>query len=212
MGHVEIRFLNGPCGNQISAWAMWKSDFSSLVQTNFMIFLKMYGNFSMAIAYTNSNRNIFCFFSLSRKYNGKNETVVSHLVSQPLSVEANHIALQPQANNPCEKTKCDQLCLLAPKVSSPVGFTCKCRPGFRKGDDGQCIEKVSLYFCPKYVGSTALGCVVEKIERLNYFSQNATYSNGTIHPGLRLLPSGNSFLALNRSHHFLLKKSQNLIR
>ena len=112
---------------------------------------------------------MFCFFFIFRKYNGKNETVVSHLVSQPLSVEANHIALQPQANNPCEKTKCDQLCLLAPKVSSPVGFTCKCRPGFRKGDDGQCIEKVNLYFCPKYVGSIALGCVVEKIERLKLF-------------------------------------------
>ena len=28
----------------------------------------------------------------------------------------------------------------------------------------------------------------------------------TIHPGLRLVPSGNFFLALNRSHHFLLKK------
>ena len=108
-------------------------------------------------------------FFLFRKYNGKNETVVSHLVSQPLSVEAHHIVLQPLANNPCEKTKCDQLCLLAPKVSSPVGFTCKCRPGFRKGDDGQCIEKVKLYFCPKYVGSIALGCVVEKIERLRLF-------------------------------------------
>ena len=32
---------------------------------------------------------------------------------------------------------------------------------------------------------------------------------GTIQPGLRLLPSGNFFLALNRSHHFFLKKSQN---
>ena len=30
----------------------------------------------------------------------------------------------------------------------------------------------------------------------------------TIHPGLRLVPSGNLFLALNRSHHFLLKKSE----
>ena len=57
MGHVKIRFLHGPCGNQISAWAMWKSDFFSLVQTNFTIFLKMYGNFSMTIAYTNSYRN-----------------------------------------------------------------------------------------------------------------------------------------------------------
>ena len=35
---------------------------------------------------------------------------------------------------------------------------------------------------------------------------------GTIQPGRRLVPSGNFFLALNRSHHFLLKKSQNLIR
>ena len=69
------------------------------------------------------------------------------------------------------------MCLLAPKVSSPVGFTCKCRPGFRKGDDGQCIEKVNLYFCPKYVGSTALGCVVEKIKKTKIIvSQNATYS------------------------------------
>ena len=35
---------------------------------------------------------------------------------------------------------------------------------------------------------------------------------GTIQPGLRLVPSGNFFLALNRSHHFLFKKSQNLMR
>ena len=104
----------------------------------------------LLLAWLKAVHEDICFFSLFRKYNGKNETVVSHLVSQPLSVEANHIALQPQANNPCEKTKCDQLCLLAPKVSSPVGFTCKCRPGFRKGDDGQCIEKVNLYFSQRY--------------------------------------------------------------
>ena len=29
---------------------------------------------------------------------------------------------------------------------------------------------------------------------------------GTIQPGLRFVPSGNFFLALNRSHHLLLKK------
>ena len=57
-GEIVAHFTeNWSCGNQISAWAMWKSDFSSLVQTNFMIFLKMYGNFSMAIAYTYSYRN-----------------------------------------------------------------------------------------------------------------------------------------------------------
>ena len=34
----------------------------------------------------------------------------------------------------------------------------------------------------------------------------------TIQPGFRLVSSGNLFLALNRSHHFLLKKGQILIR
>ena len=34
---------------------------------------------------------------------------------------------------------------------------------------------------------------------------------GTIQPGLRLVLSGNFFLAFNRSHYFLFKKSQNLI-
>ena len=38
--------------------------------------------------------------------------------------------------------------------------------------------------------------------------EGCSLNNGTIHPGLRLLPSGNFFLALNRSHHFLLKKSE----
>ena len=33
-------------------------------------------------------------------------------------------------------------------------------------------------------------------------------SKGTIHSGLRLLPFWNFFLALYRSHHFLLKKSE----
>ena len=77
----------------------------------------------------------------ARKFLGKNTTVVSHLVAQPLSVEANHKALQPQAENPCTSAKCEQLCLLAPQISSPIGYTCKCRPGFRRGDDGSCIEK-----------------------------------------------------------------------
>ena len=43
--------------------------------------------------------------------------------------------------NPCKESRCEQLCLLAPKASSPLGFTCKCRPGYRLGDDGSCIEK-----------------------------------------------------------------------
>ncbi len=77
----------------------------------------------------------------ARKFKGSNESVVSHLVSQPLSVHANHPSLQPLSDNPCKKAKCEQLCLLAPSGSSPVGFNCKCRPGFRRGDDGSCIGK-----------------------------------------------------------------------
>ena len=38
------------------------------------------------------------------------------------------------------------------------------------------------------------------------FYQNTSSTKGTIQPGLRLVPSGNFFLALNRSHHFLFKK------
>ena len=82
MGHVEIRFLHGPCGNQISAWAMWKSDFFSLVQMNFTIFLKMYGNFSMTIAYTNSYRNIFlCFINALNQANLHREILFPQLIS-----------------------------------------------------------------------------------------------------------------------------------
>ncbi len=77
----------------------------------------------------------------ARKFRGSNESVVSHLVSQPLSVHVQHPALQPKMDNPCARAKCDQLCLLAPHKSSPLGFTCKCRPGFRLGNDGVCIER-----------------------------------------------------------------------
>jgi low density lipoprotein-related protein 2 len=67
----------------------------------------------------------------ARKFGGANESVVSHLVSQPLSVHVEHPALQPHADNPCQKAKCEQLCLLAPTSASPIGYTCMCRPGFR---------------------------------------------------------------------------------
>ncbi len=63
-------------------------------------------------------------------------------VSQPLSVHVQHPALQPKLKNPCEQALCEQLCLLAPASPSlGVGFACKCRPGYRRGDDGSCIER-----------------------------------------------------------------------
>lgn len=75
----------------------------------------------------------------AHKFKGKNQTVVSHLISQPLSIHVFHPSLQPITENPCKKANCAQLCLLSP--SSQTGYTCKCRPGFRATKTGQCIEE-----------------------------------------------------------------------
>ena len=40
----------------------------------------------------------------------------------------------------------------------------------------------------------------------NYVFVEHGLDKGTIYPSLRLVPSGNLFLALNRRHHCLLKK------
>ncbi|XP_015791351.1 low-density lipoprotein receptor-related protein 2 [Tetranychus urticae] len=80
------------------------------------------------------NRVLSC-----HKYRGLNQTVVSHLVSQPLGIHVNHPILQPNSSNPCAKSPCSHLCLLSPK---PEGFTCKCPPGYatdRSANSGRCI-------------------------------------------------------------------------
>ena len=78
----------------------------------------------------------------ARKFRGANESVVSHLVSQPLSIHVQHPALQAKTFNPCKKAKCQQLCLLSPKKVSSDGFTCKCRPGYR--DAIQCCHEIHV--------------------------------------------------------------------
>ncbi len=65
----------------------------------------------------------------THKYSGKSPEVVSHLVSQPLSVHVSHPVLQPKDKNPCEGIKCDHLCLLTPKAP---GYTCRCHAGYKK--------------------------------------------------------------------------------
>lgn len=82
----------------------------------------------------------------ANKFTGQNQTVFSHLVSQPLSVLLHHPALQPLHPNPCANATCGHLCLLSP--ISPTGYTCRCRPGYRLnpvGSSGQCIEEESPY-------------------------------------------------------------------
>lgn len=76
----------------------------------------------------------------AHKFRGKNQTVVSHLISQPLSIHVHHPSLQPMSANPCLGDKfpqCSQLCLLSP--SDPRGYTCKCKPGYRV-QGSECVE------------------------------------------------------------------------
>ena len=82
------------------------------------------------------NRVLSC-----HKFRGSNQTVVSHLVSQPLGIHINHPLLQPESSsNPCAKAPCSHLCLLSPKQQ---GYSCKCPSGY--GQDrtssggGRCI-------------------------------------------------------------------------
>jgi len=78
------------------------------------------------------NRVLSC-----HKFEGNNQSVVNHLISQPLSVSVHHPSLQPVSTNPCKKASCAHICLLSKSIQ---GFTCKCRPGFR-AEGLKCIEE-----------------------------------------------------------------------
>ncbi|XP_039499245.1 low-density lipoprotein receptor-related protein 2 isoform X1 [Drosophila santomea] len=75
----------------------------------------------------------------ANKFRGKNQTVVSHLISQPLSIHVHHASLQPMTPNPCAGSRCQHLCLLSP--SAQEGYSCKCKPGFKLLSEGRCIEE-----------------------------------------------------------------------
>lgn len=79
----------------------------------------------------------------AHKFKGTNQTVVSHLISQPLSIHVHHPSLQPQYTSPCKKDTCQHLCLLSPNQT--LGYTCMCMPGFRLLADGKCVEEESAY-------------------------------------------------------------------
>ncbi|KAJ8949001.1 hypothetical protein NQ314_008307 [Rhamnusium bicolor] len=79
----------------------------------------------------------------AHKYKGNNQTVVSHLISQPLSIHVHHPSLQPITDNPCSDAPCEHICLLSP--SSSTGYSCKCKPGFKLNPDGRCIEEDTAF-------------------------------------------------------------------
>ncbi|XP_049818680.1 low-density lipoprotein receptor-related protein 2 [Aethina tumida] len=79
----------------------------------------------------------------AHKFKGNNQTVVSHLISQPLSIHVHHPSLQPVTANPCLNARCQHICLLSP--SSSTGYTCKCKPGFKITPEGNCIEEDTAF-------------------------------------------------------------------
>ncbi|CAK1544808.1 unnamed protein product [Leptosia nina] len=79
----------------------------------------------------------------AHKFKGTNQTVVSHLISQPLSIHVHHPSLQPQYPSPCKTDTCQHICLLSPNKT--IGYTCMCKPGFKLLPDGKCIEEESPY-------------------------------------------------------------------
>ncbi|RVE42510.1 hypothetical protein evm_012839, partial [Chilo suppressalis] len=79
----------------------------------------------------------------AHKFKGNNQTVVSHLISQPLSIHVHHPSLQPQYPSPCASNPCQHLCLLSPNMTAQ--YTCMCKPGFKLLPDGKCAEEESAY-------------------------------------------------------------------
>ncbi|VVD04124.1 unnamed protein product [Leptidea sinapis] len=79
----------------------------------------------------------------AHKFKGSNQSVVSHLISQPLSIHVHHPSLQPQHPNSCSADVCQHLCLLSPNQTA--GYTCVCKPGFKLLPDGKCVEEESSY-------------------------------------------------------------------
>lgn len=79
----------------------------------------------------------------AHKYKGNNQTVVSHLISQPLSIHVHHPSLQPITENPCSSAPCEHICLLSP--STETGYTCKCKAGFKLNSDSRCIEEDTAF-------------------------------------------------------------------
>ncbi|KAK4317513.1 hypothetical protein Pmani_011404 [Petrolisthes manimaculis] len=71
----------------------------------------------------------------AHKFRGDSETVVSHLVSQPLSIHVHHPVLQPSETNPCASNPCVHICLL----NHPTVYTVHASVNHRyKQQGGKC--------------------------------------------------------------------------
>lgn len=112
----------------------------------------------------------------TRKFRGGNQTVVSHLVSHPLGIHANHPVLQPISMNPCMRNRCDQICLLSPTASN---YTCKCRPGYVLTRTTDCVQIDSLFLMVmKRTQLIDLSIDQNDTKSVNYFTPIVGIENG----------------------------------
>jgi low density lipoprotein-related protein 2 len=69
------------------------------------------------------------------RFDSKNKSVISELSYQALIVKVVHGVLQPNEENPCTKSNCEQLCLLS--HDSLSGYRCDCQIGYIKDMDNE---------------------------------------------------------------------------
>ena len=139
------------------------------------------------------NRVLSC-----HKQSGVNQTVVSHLVSQPLGIHINHPVLQPVSDNPCSKANCSHLCLLSP---SAPGFQCKCPPGYAQLEDGLKCTPVDTPYLMVLRGS--------QLVDLSLTSGSASRSNGFFTPVIGIHNGYEFDFDREREHVYYLENSDN---
>ncbi|KAK4327130.1 hypothetical protein Pmani_002359 [Petrolisthes manimaculis] len=86
----------------------------------------------------------------AHNFRGDSETVVSHLVSQPLSIHVHHPVLQPSETNPCASNPCAHICLL----KHPTGYTVH-----TSVNQPMCLQSLCLHLppeAPNWIYSTYL--------------------------------------------------------
>ncbi|KAJ3604609.1 hypothetical protein NHX12_029349 [Muraenolepis orangiensis] len=75
---------------------------------------------------------------VAQKGTGKNYQILLKRPRQPFDVKIIHSLLQMGAENPCEKTPCSHLCVLAPGLKA----VCKCPSGLLLAEDGFTCSKL----------------------------------------------------------------------
>ncbi|ODN01841.1 Low-density lipoprotein receptor-related protein 2 [Orchesella cincta] len=113
----------------------------------------------------------------TNKYHGTNQSVVHHVISQPLSIHVYHPSLQGVFKNPCDAAGCGQLCLLSKK---PSGFTCVCRPGYRLGEDKRSCEQEDTSYLMLIKGNQIIDISLSAEGTNSYMTPIVGVENGRV--------------------------------